>query len=148
MEGMMGERRVTTGWTRVRWTAAMREAFLDTLARECNVTLAAEAAGVRKESAYLLRRKEPAFRDAWQEALALGYQALETRMLARAINPASEPDLDEMLGFRLLTRHGNALNGKVPRTGVLPRAATREETDAAILKKIEMLERARAKGLA
>ncbi|MEI9850614.1 MAG: hypothetical protein WDN24_06855 [Sphingomonas sp.] len=139
---------MATGWTRVRWTRAMREAFLDTLGETCNVTLAATAAGVRKESVYLLRRKEPEFAEQWEKALVLGYQALETRMVGRALDPASEPGLDVELSLRLLTRHGNALKGIVPRTGTPPRRATREETDEAILKKIDMIERARKAGTA
>lgn len=144
----MGERNTAFGWTRVRWTEAMRRDFLDALSETCNVAVSAARIGVRTENVYLLRRKEPAFRAAWQEALELGYQLLETRMVGRAMDPASEPDLDVELSFRLLTRHGNALKGKVPRTGALPHRATREETDEAILKKIEMIERARKEGTA
>jgi len=144
----MSERKVTTGWTRVRWTKAMREGFLDRLAETCNVKESAAAVGVRAENVYLLRRKEAAFREAWQAALELGYQAIETRLIGRALDRAGDDSLDVELSIRLLTRHGNALNGKVPRTGAPPRVATREETDAAILKKIEMIERARAAGVA
>jgi hypothetical protein len=126
----------------------MRAAFLDHLAETCNVRASAAAAGVRMENVYLLRRKEPAFAEQWQGALELGYQLLETRMVGRALDSESEGMLDIELAFRLLTRHGNALNGKVPRTGKPPRTATREETDAAILKKVEMLERARKAGVA
>lgn len=144
----MTKRKVATGWTWVRWTKAMREEFLDRLAETCNVQESAAAIGVRKESVYLLRRKEPEFREAWQAALELGYQALETRLIGRAMDKEGDEALDVELSIRLLTRHGNALNGKVPRTGKPPRPATREETDAAILKKIEMIERARKAGVA
>jgi hypothetical protein len=144
----MSERKVASGWTQVRWTNAMRADFLDALAETCNVKASAARIGVRPESVYLLRRKEPAFCAAWQRALGLGYQLLETRMVARALDAASEPGLDVELGFRLLTRHGNALRGKVPRTGPPPRRATREETDEAIIRKIEMIERARKAGVA
>ena len=144
----MTRRKVVTGWTRVRWSHAMREGFLDRLAETCSVKEAAAAIGVRAESVYLLRRREPAFREAWQAALELGYQAIETRLLGRAMDQAGDESLDVELSIRLLTRHGDALNGKVPRTGSPPRPATREETDAAILRKIEMIERARQPGVA
>lgn len=144
----MGKRNTASGWTQVRWTDQLRGDFLDALSETCNVKASAARVGLRAENVYLLRRKEPEFCAAWQAALELGYQLLETRMVARAMDPASEPGLDIELGFRLLTRHGNALKGKAPRTGTPPRRATREETDEAILRKIEMIERARKAGVA
>lgn len=144
----MGERNTAFGWTRVRWTEARKEQFLAALSQDCNVRRATEVAGVRPENVYLLRRKDADFCAAWGVALELGYQLLETRLVARAGEPASEPDLDVELAIRLLTRHGNAMAGKASRTGKAPMRATREETDAAILKKIDAIEKARDAGLA
>jgi hypothetical protein len=144
----MGNRKVASGWTQVRWTRAMRDGFLDRLAETCNVKESAEAIGVRAESVYLLRRKEEPFRAEWKVSLEAGYELLETRLVARALAQDSEDGLDVELAIRLLTRHGNALKGKVPLTGKPPSRATREDTDAAILKKIEMLDRARKAGVA
>jgi hypothetical protein len=140
----MGSKTLSNGLTRMPWSKARRAAFLDRLAETCNVQLASAAAGVRKEAVYALRRRDSEFEAAWKEALAQGYDVLETRLVGHALNgPDPDEPLDVELAIRLLTRHGNALAGRVPRTGSPPRRATREETDAAILKKIEMIERAR-----
>ena len=158
-EGAKAARRVARGWKRVRWTAQMRETFFDTLAETCNIMASAEAAGVKSQSVYELRRKDAAFAEAWREALVCGYEVLETRLVGLAIELATiggVPELDNGphgridtdLALRMLTQHRNALAGKV-RGGAPPlKHATREETDAAILKKIEMIERARKAGVA
>ena len=68
------------------WTKAKEQLFLATLAETCNVTAAAEAAGVSVSSAYARRKKVAAFRAGWAEAIAEGYQRLELVMLERALN--------------------------------------------------------------
>ena len=67
------------------WTRARRQAFLDALAETCNVTMATAAAGMRGKSAYDLRKVDPVFAGLWQEALALGYERLETALLRHAL---------------------------------------------------------------
>lgn len=68
------------------WTKAKEQAFLMTLSETCNVTLAAEAAGMSTSSAYARRKKVAAFRAGWAEAIAAAYQRLELVMLDRALN--------------------------------------------------------------
>ncbi len=68
------------------WTRAKEEIFLTTLGETCNVTLAAEAAGVSVSSAYARRKKVAAFRAGWSEAIGTAYQRLELVMLDRALN--------------------------------------------------------------
>ena len=144
----MSERKVASGWTRVRWTAKMREGFLAALAESCNVKASAEAIGVRAESVYLLRRRDAAFREAWSAALAAGYEVLETRLVGRSLARESDADLDVELAIRLMTRHRNAMDGRAPQTGTMPRYLSREQLDDAILDRIDMLERARKAGAA
>jgi hypothetical protein len=68
------------------WTKAKEEKFFTALAETCNVTLAAEAAGMSLTSAYERRKKVAAFRAGWAEAIATAYQRLELVMLDRALN--------------------------------------------------------------
>jgi hypothetical protein len=56
---------------------AMREAFLRTLGESCNVTLAAQAAGLSRAQVYLMRERDPEFAEQWLGALELGVSALE-----------------------------------------------------------------------
>ncbi len=152
----MGDRRVTSGWKRVRWTRAMRETFFNTLAETCNITASAEAAGVKSQSVYELKRKDESFAEEWRAALTCGYEVLETRLVGLAldanegctIDNGPHGSIDTDLALRMLTQHRNALGGRARGGGSPIRRATREETDEAILKKIEMMERARRAGAA
>lgn len=71
---------------RHEWTKAKEEKFFTALAETCNVTAAAEAAGMSLTSAYARRKKHAAFRAAWAEAIATAYQRLELVLLDRALN--------------------------------------------------------------
>jgi hypothetical protein len=68
------------------WTKAKEKAFISALAETCNVTAAAEAAGISVSGAYDHRRKVAAFRASWSDAIATAYQRLELVMLDRALN--------------------------------------------------------------
>ena len=71
---------------RYEWTKDKEKNFLSALAETCNVTLAAQAAGMSTAGAYLRRKKVAAFRAAWSEAIAIAYQRLELAMLDRSLN--------------------------------------------------------------
>jgi len=62
---------------RVRFTRERKQAFLDHFAGSCNLAAAAEAAGVSAATVYEHLRRDPAFAEAFQEALALGYTLIE-----------------------------------------------------------------------
>lgn len=141
-----------SGWRRVRWSRKKKAAFLDHLAGSCNVVESAEAAGVPVRSVYTLRRKDAGFRDDWHEALLSGYEMLETAMVgyalaggnaARTVVTGAGRTIDVDVALRLLSSHRNALLGKW-RGGPKLRRALPEETDAAILKKLAVIERGRA----
>jgi hypothetical protein len=70
---------------RSEWTRIKEQAFLTALAHTCNVTAAADAAGVSVSNAYARRKKLAAFRAGWAEAIATAYQRLELVMLDRAL---------------------------------------------------------------
>jgi len=137
----------------VRWSRAMRTAFLVHLAGSCNVRESAAAAGVAAVDIYELRRKDARFAAEWQEALLAGYQLLETEMVGYALaggNAAQAIDgatrrIDVDIALKLLSQHRNALLG-LRRPQPLRKRATREETDDAILKKLDALDRARKRG--
>jgi hypothetical protein len=68
------------------WTKAKEAKFLSVLADTCNVTRAAEEAGVSTGGAYKRRRENAAFRAGWLDAIAIAYQRLELVLLDRAFN--------------------------------------------------------------
>jgi hypothetical protein len=70
--------------TSAYWTPALGRRFLDHLARHANVRAAAKACGLSRQSAYKLRRRDPRFARAWDEALAAFRQAGEAE-LARLV---------------------------------------------------------------
>ena len=139
----------------VRWTARMRASFLDHLAATCNVRASADYIGVDPVSVYALRRRDTKFADAWGEALALGYEMLETLLLGHALsgddgdvlNCGAETRSGPVsvdLALRLLTMHRNA-EGKPKRGGPKRQFATRDETDAVLMKKLAAIEARRAR---
>ena len=68
------------------WTKEKEAKFVSVLADTCNVTRAAEEAGVSTSAAYKRRKENAAFRAAWLEAIAVAYQRLELVLLDRAFN--------------------------------------------------------------
>ena len=142
-------------WARARWSKAMRAAFLDHLAATCNVKESAAAAGVSKNSVYQIRRRDAAFAEKWEEALALGYQMVETRLLGHVLagfgrnDPLSYDDADPCAidfesALRLLAAHRNT-TGKPRKGGVGPQFAAPDETDAVLLKRLKVIEMRRAR---
>lgn len=68
------------------WTKEKEATFVSVLADTCNVTRAAEEAGVSASSAYRRRKENAAFRASWLEAIGVAYQRLELVLLDRAFN--------------------------------------------------------------
>jgi hypothetical protein len=68
------------------WTKAKEREFLSALAETCNVTRAADQAGVSLAHAYRNRKADAAFRAGWLEAIGVSYQRLELVLLDRAFN--------------------------------------------------------------
>lgn len=148
----LGEHMGKQGRRWVRWNKGMRRRFLDHLAATCNVKASAEAIGVEPGSVYYLRRRDPAFTAEWAEALELGYQMLETRLVGHALagngrTEGIEQDgigaINPDLALVMLAAHRNARAGIAPRGGPRPQRATEEETNAALLKKLDAIEKRR-----
>ena len=137
------------GKGRVRFTAKRRMAFFDALALTCNITKSAAYAGVDKTTVYWHRSRDPVFAGQWQDALNAGYDRLELLMLEhggagmalppadpdRAVEGDDPPPFDfdkAMAALRLYRSRRDAVpfnHGGRPR-----RNATREETNAALIK--------------
>lgn len=140
------------------WTKAKRELFLATLANSCNVRKAAAAAWMTPSGVYQLRKRDAAFGDLWGEALELGYERLETALLEHALIGVNAIEIGDAIGtvedlpgpdmvsagaiqlaMALLTKHRKGVDGKpVTRQDRRP---TPEETDAALKKQLDALER-------
>ena len=100
------EMRIGTGYARPvqkrkvvshGWTKARRVRFLKALGETCNVRKAARAAGLESSShVYTLRRRDPAFAELWAEALANGYDRLETMLLQCALEGLNDIDVGEL----------------------------------------------------
>lgn len=135
------------------WTIKQRTAFLDHLAATCNVSASAKASGVLPGTAYRMYRRDPEFARAWDAALATGYTALETMLVARAMGALEIPQgetpvpavetMDSELALRVLGHHKRAVKNNL-NTGAPPlRQSTEDETNAAILKKLRVLAKRR-----
>lgn len=70
------------------WTKTKRDAFLAELEASCNVTRACHAAGLGKDAAYRLRKRDPVFAAAWTAALDRGCDSLRALLLSRALGTA------------------------------------------------------------
>ena len=147
-----GTARVGRKW--VRWNQGMKRDFLDHLAATCDVKASARSIGVGVSSVYVLRRRDERFAAEWQQALALGYQMLETQLVGHVLShdpsnyltngdTAKTGAIYVEHALRLLTVHREALlkTAKAPRGGSVHRQVSQEETDAALLASIAKTER-------
>ena len=141
------------------WTKAKRAAFLAELAASCNIRRASQAAGMTPSGVYRLRQRDAEFARAWQMALEIGYERLETALVRRALEAIGEIEIDladeraELVekmtveqAIRILRQHRESVRqGQARERRPSARdVATQEETDAALIKRIKMVERQRA----
>lgn len=130
-----------------------RQAFLGHFAANCNVEAAAAAAGVPVSTLYGWRRTDADFAADWIEALTLGYQLLEARLIAHALAGRDDGSIDGIAGtpvapvnvdlaFKLmgLQRHGTTKGfpGRPRKT------VQRDEAMGIFLKRLEQIERRKA----
>src|SRR3546814_16224958 len=66
------------------YTKKQKALFLEVLADTSNVSEACRAIGKHPGAIYALRRRDPAFADAWMKALEEGFADLEMEMLRRS----------------------------------------------------------------
>ena len=131
----------------VRWTGKLKTAFLDHLAGSCDVAGSAAAIGVNPVSVYALRRKDPEFAQAWSEALALGYELLETQLIGHALAgggasfAGAHGPMDTELAIRLLGIYRAPRSAGRKRGGPPLKRMTPAEIEAVLLKRLEAVER-------
>lgn len=122
IEHSAGPRYVTPGKGRrlqlrrnrsVRFTEKRREMFLDRFAGTCNLTEAAEYAGVDDSTVFAHRAKDPDFAARFQDALEQSYKRLEADLVRRrieaqqrlkAIEANGEPEPEFERALKLLQR--------------------------------------------
>ena len=75
----------------LKFTKDRREAFLRALADTGIVTVAAGVAGVTRARAYQVRKADPAFAAAWEDAEEKAADALEAEAWRRAVVGIAEP---------------------------------------------------------
>ncbi|RHW18842.1 hypothetical protein D1610_01440 [Sphingomonas gilva] len=145
------------GKKRPKFVAKRQQLFLDALALTCNVKKAAAFAGVDKTTPYLRRRTDPVFAAQWQEAIEIGYDRLEALLLEyggagvplepadadRAIAGGADgavpdeapPPFDFERALAVLKQYWSRRQRLPFNRGGRPRRnATREETNAALIK--------------
>ncbi|WP_375397145.1 hypothetical protein [uncultured Sphingomonas sp.] len=141
----------------IRWTTQMKTDFLDHLAATCHVGASAAHVGVNSDDVYTLRRRNAAFTAAWHEALEAGYQLLELQLVGHALAGKGDSamtngavaitgPIDVDLAIRLLTVVRAQTRSRT-KLGSPPRHhASKEETVAAIMKKLSQIEAGRRIG--
>jgi hypothetical protein len=135
------------------WTAEKREVFLLHLAATANAAAAARAVGMAKSGADKLRKREPLFAQAWQEALEESQELLANHVVATHLGTAGQPEYDDeaiaageypepptpgetdpQMALETLKQ----LQGKAgKRLGRAPRMATKGDTAAALMTQID-----------
>lgn len=129
-----------------RWSARTEQTFLETLGGTANVERAAETSGMSRAQCYYRRDHNPAFSDAWDDALAQGYATLEAEMLRRALEGVPRPvirggktvatitEYSDAIGLRLLTRHESRVERRRAERRAIERdsAAEREALKAEV----------------
>lgn len=68
-----------------------RERFLTALTVSCNVTTACKAAGIGRQTAYMWRKEDEGFAEAWADALEEAVDALEQEAWRRAHDGVDKP---------------------------------------------------------
>ena len=138
-----------------RWSDRAEKLFLDHLAATANVMASAEACGFSPQAVYARRRKDAAFQQRWDVALAQGYAHVEALLVQRAIEALEgfEPDPATPIIVRdmtvkdamiLLGHHRRTMEGR-PRDRGKPwqRETPIEDVRQEILRRAEALDRVR-----
>lgn len=134
------------------FTKRKQQRFLDALAATCNIRAAAAHAGVSVQTVYNRREWDEAFAQAWGRAIVMAYDRIEGLLLAQGggaegldaadaeraeAEGAARPDFDKM--YKILMLYAKKREGT--RTPRIARGATREETNAALLKSLATAKR-------
>lgn len=150
----------------VEFTRRRRQVFLDHMAGSCNMAASARAAGVTVQTAQKALADDPAFAEAFDTALMVGYKTLEADALcqqqeaqaAYRLSPADDPEAAARTFDRTmqLLREYRRKDGSIGRRpygdrssgrGIRPRVASPEEVRTELGKALVAFEkRCRAQG--
>lgn len=138
------------------WTEAKRAAFLDHLAATANVEFSCKAVAMDPSGVFRLRRRDADFAEQWDAALDTAKARLRAMLIERSMGggaaavhgegeclpdaappPPDARAMDTALALTVLRLHQEPIAQK--RGGAHMRRATKEETDAAIVKKLKAL---------
>ncbi len=86
-----------------------KSTFLTSLAHTCNVSKAAEAAGVSRTCVYEWRKADPAFATEWEHARRVGAEALEDEAVRRAYEGVEEPIFFQGAQAGIVRRYSDTL---------------------------------------
>jgi len=156
--GSGGGKRVQVARARLRqWSPRVEERFLSALTATCNVKAACAEVGLTQASAYGHRQRWPRFAERWKEAVEIGYLQLEMGLIHAAGNLFSDDGMVAVAPIRemtadqamhLLHMHKHQVHRIGKRPGLRAREADIEDIRADLLRKIEVMKRWRASGLA
>jgi hypothetical protein len=132
---------------------ARKETFLQWFAMTGNVELAADKAGVCRQTVAKHRLSDPEFEAAYSQAIQLGVPDLRARLLAYMsgrpklnvvgeLEPPDDRDFDPQLAIQILREQERMMNaggsgvGRPRKAGRAPRVATNEEVTKALVKRL------------
>jgi hypothetical protein len=147
------------------WSGKIQAAFLDHYVASGNVALAARAAGVARGTVWRRRRTDPDFAAAWDALKQETYDRMELMLIERASAQIAGPEgaeggdageagaagagqaaaFDPQLAMWLLKRRDAELGGTLRRGRGAMRPPRIEDVTAKILRKVEAIERHRAR---
>ncbi|HWJ71204.1 MAG TPA: hypothetical protein VNS79_14270 [Sphingobium sp.] len=87
--------RTVVGKSRARWNGKRKSLFLAALTDTANVRKSAAAAGMSLTAAYDLKARDPAFAQAWREALEIGYSEVELMLLRESLHGSERTEMVE-----------------------------------------------------
>ncbi|QDZ08688.1 hypothetical protein FPZ24_15440 [Sphingomonas panacisoli] len=136
------------------WTRKKRTIFLDHLEASCNIRASAWAAGMSDGAARGLRRRDPEFAAAWDEALEIGTERLRAELLSRALERRGDGEtpttaerdgidpvpMDDAMRIRVLQACRASAEGRNGQTRVRPMRDA-EDVFASIAHKLDRLEK-------
>lgn len=129
------------------WTPENEAIFFERLDATCCTRKSALAAGMDPRRVYDRRSRDAEFHDRLMASRANGYLRVEERLILDALGETDEEDggrpmtdSERELALNLLKFHHGAV-GRPHAGGTPPKLASQDETDAAILARLEAVKR-------
>lgn len=114
----------------VRINSEHRRKFLETLAMTARTTTAARASGIYLMKWYRLRKFDPKFAAAWEEALDIGTRAIEDEVVRRAVHGHATPVFFHGKQVATVRKYSDRLLALLYQRHVMDRAQAQESATA------------------